>query len=173
MKNTQFLLNWKEQAQMNKGKQFEQYFQKSVPKGVYCLRLTDSSPAGFGGNENMRFSIQSPYDFILFNGQMFALELKSTKQKSISFAGSSPMIKPHQVKALTKAHDHGITAGFLFNFQNIATYFIPIDKFNSYVATTTRKSVPICDCNALGYEIPMKKLKVNFRYDLTRLLKGV
>ena len=69
---------------MNKGKQFEQDFQKSVPKGVYCLRLTDSSPAGFGGNDNMRFSIQSPYDFILFNGQMLALELKSTKQNSIS-----------------------------------------------------------------------------------------
>ena len=79
------------------------------------------------------------------------------------------MIKPHQIKALTKAHDHGITAGFLFNFQDIATYFVPIDKFNSYIATTTRKSVPICDCNALGYEIPMKKLKVNFRYNLIRL----
>ena len=157
---------------MNKGKQFEQDFQKSVPKGVYCLRLTDSSPAGFGGNDNMRFSIQSPYDFILFNGQMFALELKSTKQKSISFAGSGPLIKPHQIKELTKAHKHGVTAGLLLNFQEIATYFIPIDKFNSYVATTTRKSVPICVCNELGYEIPMKKLKVNFRYDLTRLLKG-
>ena len=157
---------------MNKGKQFEQDFQKSVPKGVYCLRLTDSSPAGFGGNDNMRFSIKSPYDFILFNGKMFALELKSTKQKSISFAGSSPMIKSHQIKALTKAHEHGIIAGFLFNFQDTATYFIPIDNFNNYIATTTRKSVPICDCKCLGYEIPMRKLKVNFRYDLTRLLKG-
>ena len=65
-----------------------------------------------------------------------------------------------------------LVAGFLFNFQDIATFFVPIDKFNSYIATTTRKSVPICDCNALGYEIPMKKLKVNFRYDLTHLLKG-
>ena len=157
---------------MNKGKQFEQDFQKSVPKGVYCLRLTDSSPAGFGGNDNMRFSIQSPYDFILFNGQMFALELKSTKQKSISFAGSDPLIKPHQIKALTKAHKHGVTAGLLLNFQAVATYFIPIDKFNAYTATVTRKSVPICDCKVLGYEIPIKKLRVNFRYDLTRLLKG-
>ena len=157
---------------MNKGKQFEHDFQKSVPKGVYCLRLTDSSPAGFGGNDNMRFSIQSPYDFILFNGKMFALELKSTKQKSISFAGSSPMIKPHQIKALTAAHEHGIIAGFLFNFQDASTYFIPIDNFNNYIATTTRKSVPICDCNTIGYEVPMRKLKVNFRYDLTRLLKG-
>ena len=157
---------------MNKGKQFEHDFQKSVPKGVYCLRLTDSSPAGFGGNDNMRFSIQSPYDFILFNGKMFALELKSTKQNSISFAGSSPMIKPHQIKALTKAHEHGIIAGFLFNFQDTLTYFIPIDNFNNYIATTTRKSVPICDCNTIGYEMPMQKLKVNFRYDLTRLLKG-
>jgi len=82
------------------------------------------------------------------------------------------MIKPHQIKALTKAHEHGITAGFLFNFQDVATYFVPIDKFNSYVAITARKSVPICDCNWLGYEIPMKKLRVNFRYDITRLLKG-
>ena len=157
---------------MNKGKQFEHDFQKSVPKGVYCLRLTDSSPAGFGGNDNMRFSIQSPYDFILFNEKMFALELKSTKQKSISFAGSSPMTKSHQIKALTTAHEHGIIAGFLFNFQDTLTYFIPIDNFNNYIAATTRKSVPICDCNTLGYEIPTRKLKVNFRYDLTRLLKG-
>ena len=103
---------------------------------------------------------------------MFALELKSTKQKSISFTGSSPMIKPHQIKALTTAHEYGIIAGFLFNFQDTATYFIPIDNFNNYIAATTRKSVPICDCNTIGYEIPMRKLKVNFRYDLTRLLKG-
>ena len=155
---------------MNEGKRFEQNFKKSLPADVYCLRLTDSSPAGFGDNENMRFSIQSPFDFILYkNGKMFALELKSTKGKSISFLGSGPMIKPHQTKALTQAARFGIIAGFVFNFRGNGTYFLPIHKFNDFIFTTTRKSIDLSHCKLEGIELVETKLKVNSRYATERL----
>jgi len=161
-------------SQMNEGKRFEQNFKKSIPADVYCLRLTDSSPAGFGENENMRFSIQSPFDFILYkNGKMFALELKSIKGKSISFSGSSPMIKPHQVKALTQAAKFGIIAGFIFNFRENGTYFLTIQKFNDFVSSTTRKSIDLSHCKFEGIEMYETKLKVNSRYDTERLFEVI
>ena len=159
---------------MNEGKRFEQNFKKSIPADVYCLRLTDSSPAGFGENENMRFSIQSPFDFILYkNGKMFALELKSTKGKSISFSGSSPMIKEHQVKALTQASRFGIIAGFVLNFRGNGTYFLPIQKFNDFTNSTTRKSIDLSHCKLEGIEMYETKLKVNSRYATEHLFGGI
>jgi penicillin-binding protein-related factor A (putative recombinase) len=159
---------------MNPGKQFEKDFQASIPKDAYFLRLTDSSPAGFGENENMRFSIQSPFDYILYrDGKMYALELKSTKEKSISFDGKSPMIKSHQIKALTRAAEFGITAGFVFNFRGQKTLFLSIQDFNSITTQLARKSLPISALNDKGVQITERQLKVHFRYDLEPILNYV
>jgi len=151
---------------MNDGKRFEDNFKKSIPENVYCLRLTDSSPAGFGENKNMRFSIQSPYDFILYaNNQMYALELKSTQGKSISFIGKSAMIKPHQVEALRHADRFGIISGFILNFRDHGTYFLSIKDFDNF--KEERNSIPISYCEQVGILLPERKLKVNSRYDLS------
>ncbi|HKM01133.1 MAG TPA: hypothetical protein VJ083_03665, partial [Sedimentibacter sp.] len=107
---------------MNEGKRFENNVKKSVDANTYFLRLNDSSPAGYGDQKTMRFSLQSPYDIILFkNNKMYSVELKSTKAKSISFDGSSPMIKKHQLKELERALCYGINAGFLLNFRTSET----------------------------------------------------
>lgn len=154
---------------MNEGKRFEDNFKKSIPDNVYWLRLTDSSPAGFGGNENMRFSIQSPFDFILYaNGKMYALELKSTQGKSVSFVGKSAMIKEHQIEALRHARQYVIIAGFILNFRGSGTYFLSIDDFDNF--KEERNSIPLSYCKTVGIELPEKRLKVNSRYDLTNLL---
>ena len=104
---------------------------------------------------------------------MFALELKSTKQKSISFAGSSPMIKKHQVKALTQAAKFGIIAGFIFNFRGNGTYFLPIQKFNDFTNSTMRKSIDLSHCKLEGIEMYETKLKVNSRYATERLFEVI
>lgn len=157
---------------MNDGKRFEQNFKKSIPKDVYYLRLQDSANGFDQTSETLRFAAKSPYDCILFkSGTMYALELKSTKDKSISFAGSSPMIKQHQIDELTKAHTFGIEAGFIFDFRNNATYYVQIDAFNEFILTLDKKSINVKEVEQIGVLIPRKKLQVNYKYDLSVLVK--
>lgn len=157
---------------MNEGKRFEQNFKKSVPKDVYYLRLQDSANGFDQTSDTLRFAAKSPYDCILFKDDtMYALELKSTKGKSISFSGSSPMIKQHQIDELTRASKFGIKAGFVFDFREQKTFYVPILAFSDFVLTTDKKSINIKEVEAIGVEIPKKKLKVNYRYDLSVFVK--
>ena len=95
---------------MNVGKIFEQKFKESIPKDVAVIRLHDSA-SGFGqDSRSTRFSMKSPFDFILFKTPcMYCLELKSTDKKSFSFEREKPTkenptkreIHWHQIQALT------------------------------------------------------------------------
>ena len=153
---------------MNDGKRFEQNFKKSVDNETYFLRLQDSANGFDQTSEKLRFSAKSPFDCILFkNGMMYTLELKSTIKKSISFSGSSSMIKQHQIDELTRASKYGIEAGFVFDFRENKTFYLPISAFNEFVLTTTKKSINIKEVEQLAVEIPKCKLKVNHRYDLS------
>lgn len=159
---------------MNAGKIFEQNFKKSIPDDVYYKRLNDSSIGFDIENSTQRFALKSPYDYILFyRGNMYCLELKSTKNKAISYAGSNPMIKEHQINELYKASTYGCRAGFILNFRSIQnTYFMRIEYF-IYLRNSLNKNsfnendFEIC---ANCIRIPSKKLKVNYRYDLTEML---
>lgn len=158
---------------MNQGKSFEEQFKASIPDDIYWLRLRDPAQS-FGTNSALRFSLPNPYDFMLFkDGNLYVIELKSTKEKSVSFKGSSPMIKQHQIDELTRASQYDrITAGFIFNFRSLpATYFMNIIDFNKYVESTTKSSININDVIQFnGLEIPATLKRVKYNYNLSVLL---
>lgn len=159
---------------MNPGKVFEENFKKSVPEDTYYLRLHDSSIGFDIENSTQRFALKSPFDCILYRkGRMFCLELKSVQNGSISHSGSSPKIKDNQIKELIKANCYGITAGLILNFRNTGnTYFLPINSFELIRSTSTKKSFNEKDLDGISLVIPGRKLKVNYRYDLSILVGG-
>ncbi len=155
----------------NVGKNFEKQFKDSVPNDIYYLRLTDSAIGFDVDKSTQRFAPKSPYDVILYkHPTMYALELKSTSGTSISFKGSSPMIKGHQIKHLRKASEH-CKAGFIFNFRKTAhTYFVPIQIFDNITTSEgfNKKSVNEKDISNIpeALLIKQKLKKVNFKYDV-------
>jgi recombination protein U len=159
---------------MNQGKVFEENFKKSVPEDAYYLRLHDSSIGFDIENSTQRFALKSPYDTILFRkGRMYSLELKSVKDGTISYAGSNPKIKEHQINELIKAARYGIIAGFVLNFRNTEnTYFLPIANFDFLRHESNKKSLNENDIKGISIQIPHRKLKVNYRYKLTVLVGG-
>lgn len=154
---------------MNPGKRFENDFKASVPEGVYYLRLHDSAIGFDIEHSTQRFAIKSPYDVVLCrDGQMYALELKSNQETSMSFVGSSPRIQMRQVDELIKAERSGVVAGLVLNFRTFEeTYFVPASVFKVFADMSGKKSVNIHDARGLGRLIPARKLKVNYRYDLS------
>ena len=159
---------------MNAGKRFEQDFKNSIPPDTYYLRLHDSSIGFDIENSTQRFALKSPFDCILYHdGRMYCLELKSVLHGAISHAGSSPKIKSHQIDELIKASQFDIVAGFILNFRDTEnTYFLPIAQFDFLRQESLKKSFNEKDIRGLSIEIPHKKLKVNYRYDLRILVGG-
>lgn len=161
----------------NAGKEFEKQFKASVPGDVYILRIPDSA-IGFNIEESsQRFAVKTPYDFVAFKKPyMYALELKSTSTNSVSFRGSSPMIKDHQVKALRAAAQKGIKAGLIINFRKSNnTYFVPIGEFDGLTqhGMCTKSSLSEFEISKRGNVIliPQRLKKVNYEYDLSILFK--
>ena len=163
-----------ERSNVNEGKRFEDNFKKSIPENIYWHRLNDSSIGFDIENSSQRFALKTPYDYIIFcNGNLYCLELKSTKNRSISFAGSNPMIKEHQIKGLEKASKSGCMAGFVINFRDTEnTYFMHIKYFNSLTQSLKKNSFNENDLETSFWciKIPSRKLKVNYRYDLSTML---
>jgi penicillin-binding protein-related factor A (putative recombinase) len=157
---------------MNEGKIFEQNFRKSIPDDVYYQKLHDSSIGFDIENSTQRFALKSPYDYILYyRGNMYCLELKSTKNKSISYAGSNPMIKEHQIKELIRAKEKGCIAGFIINFRDTGnTYYLCVEFLNILHKYNGKSSFNEKDIKQFSIGIPARKLKVNYRYDLNPML---
>ena len=139
----------------NPGKIFEEDFQNSIPP--YCLihRLVDP-PQSFHKNNNLRFSWKNPCDYHVFdskNRTFWALELKSTKAKSLSFEdinidGKQPNkeIHKHQIEALIKyGKFNGVQSGFILNFRDEKnrtqkTYYQNIKDFVDMTSNIGKKS---------------------------------
>ena len=172
----------------NSGKQFELNFENSVDKS-YCFlyRIKDSAQS-YNNSPNTKYTHENPCDFYLFNSvshQLFALELKSTQYKSISFQidendKSSKMIKYHQIKSLVDISKYdGIIAGLLLNFRDDKndeqrTYFINIKDFNKMVKETNKTSCNEIDLllyNAI--KIESIKKRVHYRYDIDKFLNDM
>lgn len=155
----------------NQGKRFEADFKNSIPADTYYLRLHDSSIGFDIKNSTQRFALKSPFDCILYrSGRMYCLELKSVEKGAISYTGSNPKIKEHQIKELIKASEHGITSGFILNFRKTEhAYFLPIAQFEFLRQTLDKKSFNEKDLQGFVIEIPQRKLRVNYRYDLSVL----
>lgn len=156
----------------NAGKLFEDEFKASInEKAIYYERIKDPA-ASFGGSTATRFSTHNPYDsYAYIYPNFYALELKSTKEKSISFSTSDnkSQIKKCQIDGLTRADKYkGVVAGFVFNFREYElTYFLSISQFNIFVKHTTKKSINIKDVSECGGIIIPQKIKVvKYTYDV-------
>jgi len=110
---------------------------------------------------------------------LYCLELKSTKQKSISFEVTSlksqpkKMIHKHQIEGLMKFREYDyVVSGFVFNFRDEKnkiehTYFQNIDDFNIMVKSLDKKSFNENDLKKnKSLEIEGTLKRVNYIWDL-------
>ena len=158
----------------NPGKIFEDDFKASVPKDVYFVRLHDSSIGFDIEHSTQRFALKSPYDAILcYQGQMYALELKSNQGTSLSFDGNTPKIKRKQIENLVAAKQKGgAIAGIVINFRTYEeTYFIDAEVFYAFMNSVEKKSVNINDVRSMGIRIPEEKKISHSRYDISVILQ--
>jgi penicillin-binding protein-related factor A (putative recombinase) len=166
----------------NAGKVLENDIQKSCQEqNVYFYRIKDVNPMML--KPHARVSKNDFDAFIYRKPNLFPVELKSTKAKSISFSES--IIKAHQIEALAKAATYdGLIAGFLFNFRECdnSTYFVHINDFikykniaeneldHTYISKVNKSSIPIGICEEIGIKVENVKKKVNYRYYIGKLL---
>lgn len=155
---------------MNAGKSFEQDFIKSVPDTVYHYRFKDGT-AAWGEQERTRFQHSNICDFLLFDGRLLLLELKSHKGKSIPFS----CIRENQLKELSMADNFsGIIPGIVFNFRDVSkTYFVPIRHVYYYIAHADRKSIPLNWVQENGIEIRQELKRVRYRYYIAEFLQEI
>ena len=160
------------------GKNFEDNWAKSCPQNILIYRPPDAAQ-GFNikNMNNLRFSLHSPCDFLMFDGRkgmLWALELK-TFGKSCSFERSKDdngMIHYHQIMSLKHfASYHNVCSGLLLDFRNSDnTYFLNINEWDTLTNTINKKSFnekDILSCtNAILIE--KKRLRVNYRYNIDK-----
>ena len=147
---------------MNEGKYFEKDFIGSVPDTWFKYRLNDSGGAWQGGDK-ARFTPSNICDFIVYNGKMWMLELKSHKGMSIPFT----CIRPKQVQGLLAAYRKNVNAGYIFNFRDVKeTFYVKADMMDSFIMLETRKSIPLQFCRDYGTLIPQVKKRVRYGYIL-------
>lgn len=169
----------------NSGKKFEEQFKKSVPEHCLLQRLNDS-PQAFKQSGLTRFTPKNPCDFFMYDSlshNLFALELKSTKNNSVSFDDiaitekQNKMIHRHQILGLLKFSQYdGVIAGFIFNFRDKkkgteTTYFQNIKDFMNMYKTIKKYSLNINDLkNNNAIEIKGIKKRVNYLWNIKDFL---
>lgn len=175
----------------SKGKKFEKQFKDSIPE--YCMeyKLPDPPQSFNQDNSNgIRFSWKNPCDFFVFDDKnviLYALELKSTKSKSISFEDwridknikqPKKMIHRHQIEALIefdKKYENMI-CGFVFNFRDEQnnmerTYFQHINDFVEMCNKFTKLSFNEIDLIMAGHlTINGTKKRVNYTWNIDDML---
>lgn len=175
---------------VNKGKIFEQQFQKSCGKqDICCIRLVDSNK--FGDHSQSRFTPDNICDFICFNGKkMLLAELKHTDNTGISFNqpptendSGTYMIKPKQVRSLLKhVGFENVYCGLILDFGDRqtktktiegGTYFIEINNFVDWCKTVDKKSINKDDCEQIGIKIERTKKIVNYEYNIEQLFNDI
>ena len=149
---------------------------KCVPDYVGVIRIPDPAQS-FSHASNLRFTRKNPYDFILWNPRtytFYALELKTVKEKSISFERSkeeSGDIHFYQIEGLKKTSDVGnCVCGFIIEFREISkTIFLQIDNFLKLQDTIDKKSFTIADLesNNIPYIVIDQHLMItNSKYEV-------
>lgn len=149
---------------------------KCMPDYVGVIRIPDPAQS-FSHASNLRFTRKNPYDFILWNPMtytFYALELKTVKEKSISFERSkeeSGDIHFYQIEGLKKMSDVGnCVCGFIIEFREISkTIFLQIDDFLKLQDTIDKKSFTIADLesNNIPYIVIDQHLMItNSKYEV-------
>jgi hypothetical protein len=173
----------------NPGKKFEENWADSY-KGIYHLRLKDGTK--WDRSENSSFQPSNPCDLIQFRPPyLWMLELKSTVGSSMSFHGARPWeksnikytIKPNQVKDLMKYSKYeNVICGFILNFRERVlktathphqTYFVSIDNFVNFAQGAGKSSITAEDCKEIGVSIEHRLKKVNYEYNIEKLINEV
>lgn len=176
----------------NNGKKFENAIKNSTTKqGILFERFQDSNKFNQGNNDKIRFTLNSPCDCFMFDGYcLYYIELKSTIGTSISFnqpcteKGGTPMIKAHQINSLLERQKYdNVFAGLLLDFADRVnskgevieggTYYIPIDVFVGWTKCVPKKSINKMDCEAIGIKVERKLKRVNYDYDIKKLLNDI
>ena len=118
---------------------------------------------------------------MIFSGErntFWTLELKSF-EGSCSFERTKEdkgIIHYYQVESLKKFSTYNnVCSGFVLDFRKTGnTYFLMIDKWDDLINSITKKSFNENDlldyCNPIL--IDKKKLKVNYRYDISSFLNN-
>lgn len=164
---------------MNDGKRFENDWKASVPSDCKYHRIRDSAQS-FGGSDQLRFSSKNPYDHEIYKyPNLFCIEQKSTKEKSVSFerigekSTSSPMIKSYQLSGLLESSKYkGTISGLLLNFRGYSqTYFIHISDFLSFIDLTPKKSINQIDISSIRHVVIEQTLKrTHYSYNVSKFI---
>lgn len=166
---------------MNDGKRFEADWKDSVSENIYYQRIQDNA-SSFGNGTATRFTLNNPYDcYAFYNASLFPMELKSKKNKSLTFQKedtklSGKDIKLNQIKGLLYASEfEGIYPGFVFNFrEEEVTYWMYIKDFYDFYKNTTKSSININDI--LEYNVIVVdsvKKRVRYKYDMQKLFDDI
>lgn len=88
------------------------------------------------------FTIPSTTDYNgIYKGKYIDFEAKETQSKT-SFALTN--IHPHQIKHLKNISNHSGIAFLIIRFTSLnETYLLEQEKFNDYIETSKKKSIPI------------------------------
>lgn len=173
----------------NKGKIFEEDFKNSVDgTDILCIRLRDQ-PQVF--KKTAKYSHDNPCDFIAFRkNHLFCLELKSTKQKYMTFDdifntdkdedSLNGMIHRHQIIGLAKFYSYeGVSAGFILNFRNEnemtqVSYYISIKCFMSMISDIDKQSFNINDLKDHGaIAIDGTKKRTRYKWNIEKLMNSI
>lgn len=183
-------------ANTKDGKKFEQNWRDSYKASEhFYMRLRDG--AKWLQGQGSSFQSENPCDSIQHTMPfLWLLELKSTKEASVSFnpyieGESSPdekpknkktnvMIKANQVRELREAVKfQGVIAGFVVNFRerklktktySNETFFIHINDFWDFAVKTGKSGLNRDDCSEIGIRIEHIKLKINYRYKINKFV---
>ena len=150
------------------GKRFEENWKKSIPKDIFYYRLRDNSNTWSNGTKT-RFATSNICDCLIFDGEvLYALELKSTKGKSLPYNN----IKDHQIKDLLWCSEFAnVISGFVIEFDSVnECYFIEISQFRKFKEQSDRKSLPIDYCRENGLKIEIINKKVNRQFNIKKFL---
>lgn len=179
----------------NNGKRFEKNIKDSCEKqGILWERYKDNGKFGYSENTTMtRFSSENPCDgHIYYKNRLVYIELKTAMTGSISFnqpptiqrkGEIKPSIKAHQVNALILRSSYvGVSSGLLVEFSDRQTktklieggcFYINIHKFYQWAMSVNKKSINVDDARLIGTEVESKRLKVNSRYNIQKLLEDI
>lgn len=147
----------------------------------------NDNAASWGNGTNTRFASTNECDFLLFDCNsktLSAVELKSTsgtltywREDFEKDSKQSFNIKKNQVLGLFNWwRKYDVNCGFVINFRNKdnRTFYVMIDEFMEYTKCLDKKSINIDDVLKMNpIEIENKLLKVNYRYNLDKLLREI
>lgn len=160
------------------GKKFEDNWKKSIPPNIFYYRPPDAAQAFSMQNNNLRFSQHSPCDCFIYNGNIFCcFELKTVAGTSISFEkekSDKGVIHKYQFDSLKNFSEYkSVVSGFVLDFRKSDnTYFVEVNDLLCLISNINKKSFNEKDlteyCSPII--IQKQKLKVNYRYDVEKLL---